>query len=293
MNKVVELILSIRINPFFWVVLGIGIITGFFREALMLFSIVFIHEIGHAAAAAYFGWKVRRIELLPFGGVAEIEDSGNKPIFQELIVVMAGPVQHLWMIALSYILVTTPIWSVANHELFVWHNVIILCFNLLPVLPLDGGRLVQLWFMERWSFRRAHLASLRSSFSALALLCLAASWLPFHLNLYIVITFLIISNYLEWKQRHYRFMRFLAGREKPFEEKMLDSVIRVSPTTQMREMVGLLRRGHQHSFVVDESQKKVTEQQVLAAFFKQGMTIPIRDLFETPPRINPTHIKVQ
>lgn len=52
--------------------------TGYFREVLMVFLIVFIHELGHAGAAHYFKWRIHKVELLPFGGVAEVEDSGNK-----------------------------------------------------------------------------------------------------------------------------------------------------------------------------------------------------------------------
>ena len=288
-----KLLLLIRINPFFWVVLGSGFVTGYFREALMLFFIVFVHELGHASMAVHYGWRIRKIELLPFGGVAEIEDSGNKPIKEELLVVLAGPLQHLWMIGASYALVETAVWSTSSHQLFVWHNLIILCFNLLPVLPLDGGRIVQLWFMDRWAYKKAHHASLISSISALFLIILAALILPFHLNLYIVILFLLINNYLEWKQRHYRFMRFLTERDQLPIHSSSNLVLNVSPDLHVRDAVRLLRRGHTHLFSLHSNKQQVPEKALLQALFDRRLTEPISTLINGPPRINSAQTKVQ
>ena len=51
--------------------------TGHFIELITLFAIVFIHECGHAAAAALLGCRVLSIQMLPFGGVAVIEDGAG------------------------------------------------------------------------------------------------------------------------------------------------------------------------------------------------------------------------
>ncbi|WP_306984165.1 M50 family metallopeptidase [Alkalicoccobacillus murimartini] len=288
-----SLISVIRLNPFFWVIIAIGIITGYFREALMLFAIVFIHELGHASVAVHYGWKIRKIELLPFGGVAEIEDSGNKPIKQEVLLVLAGPLQHVWMIGASYLFAGTAIWSQSNHELFLWHNLVILCFNLLPVLPLDGGRLVQLWFMERLAYKKAHKSSIFSSVIALCLICIATLFLPFHLNLYVVLFFLVINNYLEWKQRHYRFMRFLTEREALPTIHSPETELTVSPSLIVRDAVNLLRRGHSHLFTMQPGHGQVTEKDVLQALFNRKLTEPIKDLIDKPPRVNSIRTKVQ
>ena len=293
MINVWSLLSIVRINPFFWIVLAIGLLTGYFREAILLFFIVFVHEIGHAAAAVHFKWKLRKIELLPFGGVAEVEESGNKPIKEELIVILAGPIQHLWMIALSFLLVQTGGWSAYWHELFVWHNLVILCFNLLPILPLDGGKLVQLWFMERWSYKKAHLASIISSVSVLFIVAICTFILPFHLNMVLVLLFLIINNYLEWKQRHYRFMRFLTERKHLPNVEAKPLGVAVSPNLSVREAVRLLRRGYRHEFIFKNQKQQVSESLVLQALFDRKLTEPLHSLTTVPPRINSIEVKVQ
>lgn len=124
---------KIRIHPLFWLVLGAGVISGRFYEVLMLFIIVFIHEMGHGAAAHFFHWSIEKIELLPFGGVAQTNEYGNRPLVEECIVVLAGPVQHLLLWLIAAILYHYSILTSQEYALFVMHNTTILVFNLLPV----------------------------------------------------------------------------------------------------------------------------------------------------------------
>lgn len=246
-----DLLLKIKINPLFWLVVGIGVFTGYFREVLMIFTIVFIHEMGHAIAAHCFKWRIHKIELLPFGGVAEVEDVGNRPFHEELIVIIAGPLQHIWMMLLSYVLVHFSFWTSTDHHLFLWHNVMILCFNLLPVLPLDGGRLVQLWFTYRFPYVKALTYSRRASGTVLAvMIVISFIWFPYHLNLWVILTFLLLTNYLEWKQRYYRFMRFLMARRSNTYENQGREIISVRDSLPLREAMKQIKRGHYHIFKV-------------------------------------------
>ncbi|GAE27683.1 stage IV sporulation pro-sigma-K processing enzyme [Halalkalibacter wakoensis JCM 9140] len=248
-----ELIAKFKVNPLFWFVLGIGVFTGYFREVLMIFSIVLIHELGHALAAHFFKWRITKIELLPFGGVAEVEDVGNRPFHEELIVILAGPLQHIWMMLLSYFLVQFPFWTSTDHHLFIWHNAMILLFNLIPVLPLDGGRLVQLWYTYRFPYVQAlTISRWTSSFVLLAMVFISLIWFPYHLNLWVIITFLFLTNYLEYKQRHYRFMRFLmARRTMQATEK---SVVAVKDTLPLKEAMKRLKRGRYQLYKVFQVQ---------------------------------------
>ena len=82
----------------------------------------------------------QKIQLLPFGGVAELEEHGNKSLKEELVVVIAGPIQHIWMMAIGYMLFEAGWLHAELYYFFMWNNIIILAFNLLPIWPLDGGK---------------------------------------------------------------------------------------------------------------------------------------------------------
>ncbi len=271
-----------KINPLFWLVLGIGIITGYFREVIMVFTIVFIHEMGHVVAAKWFNWRIEKIELLPFGGVAEMNESANRPFREELIVIVSGPLQHLWMIGASFLLVQTPIWSVAEHQLFVWHNVMILGFNLLPIWPLDGGRILHLACTYRLPYKRGQKLTLLLSIIGIAIVGMVSYQLfPFHLNLWVVLLFLCVSNYLEWKQRHYVFIRFLLDRlylDKPHSKRYS---IRVQPNMKIRQVLELFRRGCQHTITINQTHC-ISEKMLLEAYFHQkAMDRKLEEVFSS------------
>ena len=91
----------LSLHPLFVIVMLASVFTGRFLELLTLFIIVFIHELGHAAAAAAMGFKVRAIQMLPFGGVAVIEDDGRMTAMKEIIIALAGPLQNVIMIGIT------------------------------------------------------------------------------------------------------------------------------------------------------------------------------------------------
>ncbi len=266
---------KIKINPLFWFVIGIGIITGYFKEIIMVFSIVFIHEMGHSVSAHFFKWRIRKIELLPFGGVAEVEEYGNRPLKEEFIVIISGPLQHLWLIALSFLLLQFDFWTANDHQLFISHNLMVLTFNLLPIWPLDGGKLLYLLFASKLSFQKSLEITLKSSFFLLFLFAIISIYLfPFHLNLWIVLLFLFFSLYFEWKQRNYAYMRFLLERYYKQDDPFMATVlIAVFAHETVQEVLKTFRRGVTHKVIIKEmsiTEKKIMkEKMILRAFFEE------------------------
>ncbi|WP_077614599.1 site-2 protease family protein [Caenibacillus caldisaponilyticus] len=204
---------AIRFHPVFWIVLGAGVLTGRFYEVAAVFFIVILHEAGHFAAAKAFHWRVASIELLPFGGVMKVDEVGTRPLSEELIVTLSGPLQHLWLPAVSFLLCLTPFWNPENHALFMDRNWMILAFNMLPVWPLDGGKLMLLVLSRAFPYRRAYRFTLVGS--ALMLGALTA-WMalkaPYSVNFMLIGGFLAFSIYKEWADQRYIFLRFLLAR---------------------------------------------------------------------------------
>ncbi|WP_241657884.1 M50 family metallopeptidase [Anaerobacillus alkaliphilus] len=270
-----SLLKKIKINPLFWFVIGIGIITGYFKEVIMVFTIVFIHEMGHSVVAHFFKWRIRKIELLPFGGVAEVEEYGNRPLKQEFWVIIAGPLQHIWLIGLSYILLPFEFWTVHDHHMFLTHNIMILLFNLVPIWPLDGGKLMYLLFSTKLSFQKSLDTTLRCSLVLLFIFAGITLYLfPFHLNLWIVLVFLLFSHYFEWKQKSYAYMRFLMERYYKPEEPFVTTVPIIVPAQlSVQDVLKQFRRGVKHKVVIKDFSvaPKVTiyEKVILTAFFEK------------------------
>ena len=194
-----------------------------------------IHELGHACTALSFGWRLKKIEILPFGGVAEVDEHGNKPIHEEALVLIAGPFMNMIMIGFAYVCISLGIWQEAFAYQFIEYNLIILFFNLLPIWPLDGGKLMQLLFSMFIPFKKAIKHSLLVSGGCFFIYVICVySFYPLYIYLWIVGTFLLIAQWLEWKQAPFQYQRFLLDRlHKTQNEELKYDVITIAIKPQL------------------------------------------------------------
>ncbi|WP_339059915.1 M50 family metallopeptidase [Tepidibacillus marianensis] len=102
--------MKVRINPFFWFIIIGGLATGQFIEIITLFGVVMIHELGHVFTAKSYGWKIIEIQLLPFGGMAKVEQPNDSRL-EEFVVALAGPLQNLMMILVTLGFQRLQLWS--------------------------------------------------------------------------------------------------------------------------------------------------------------------------------------
>lgn len=204
-----------RVHPLFVVIMALSAAVGYFVELITLFGIVIIHELGHAVAAHLYGWKVRDIQLLPFGGVATMEDRARTTAWEEMVVALAGPLQNIWMIGIALLMQTIGAWEGEWVDYFIRANAAIALFNLLPALPLDGGRIAQAWLSWHFPYFRVLLIANWLGIAASVGMTAAAFALlrdGIQLNLLLIGLFVLATNAVELKDMRYRFMRFLIHR---------------------------------------------------------------------------------
>ncbi|WP_434975053.1 site-2 protease family protein [Streptomyces collinus] len=113
--------------------------------AVAFYASVLVHELAHTVAAIRFRLPVRRIQLQFFGGVSEIEKEAETP-GREFVLAFVGPLLSLVLAGVFYLAMkpvepdTVP--GVLLAGLMI-SNLIVAAFNLLPGLPLDGGRMLR------------------------------------------------------------------------------------------------------------------------------------------------------
>jgi Zn-dependent protease len=121
-----------------------------------VFACVTLHELGHGLVAQGFGVQVREIVLLPIGGMARLSREPSKPM-HELVIAIAGPLVNVAIAALigGTVLVTLgsaralfelPMPVLSPRALLVWlflTNLLLAVLNMIPVLPMDGGRVLR------------------------------------------------------------------------------------------------------------------------------------------------------
>lgn len=130
---------------------------------VLFFVCVVLHELGHSLTARRYGVLAPRILLLPIGGMAEFDHLPRRPS-AELLITIAGPaVNYLLVLVLLPLVwrellgtVEIPDFSVADMltQLW-WANLIMGTFNLLPVFPMDGGRIFRALLAIKLPYLRA------------------------------------------------------------------------------------------------------------------------------------------
>lgn len=119
---------------------------------LLVFGSVLLHELGHAVVARTLGVHVAGIELSFFGGAAKMVQL-PRTATHELLIAAAGPAVSLMLGGLGL-----GLGALTHSSLFVWlgwTNFIIAAFNLIPALPMDGGRILRALLTRRMDFVRA------------------------------------------------------------------------------------------------------------------------------------------
>ncbi len=126
---------------------------------IAFFACVVLHELGHSLTAMRFGVGVRRILLMPIGGMAEFDRIPRQPS-RELLITLAGPAVNFVIAALLWPLVGLgsgeyPATLTGFGQLLLQANLVMGSFNLLPVFPMDGGRIFRALLATRWPYLRA------------------------------------------------------------------------------------------------------------------------------------------
>ncbi len=158
--------------------LGLMVLSGGGIQGLALmiavFGSVLMHELGHALVARSKGLPIADISLYPFGGMAKMTRA-PKTTGDEILVAAAGPVVSI-ILGLGF-------WgfSLATSSLQLWTlakvNLILGGFNLLPALPMDGGRILRAILARKVGYYKATTTAAKTArWIAMGMAIVGAVW---------------------------------------------------------------------------------------------------------------------
>ncbi|AJA48411.1 putative metalloprotease [Clostridium pasteurianum DSM 525 = ATCC 6013] len=144
----------IKINKFFIPYIILLIFIGFNGNLITAFIMVIFHEFTHYFVARYFGFKSGNVEILPFGAVLTVNDFEEASFKEDLIISLSGPIFNLVLAVIFYI-VYLYFHNTIINSLFLT-NAALGVFNLVPALPLDGGRIFRNLMARKIRYRLAN-----------------------------------------------------------------------------------------------------------------------------------------
>lgn len=279
---------TLRVHPLFPMMLllfilgGQGLLIGAFLMALVF------HEAGHVYAASRLALSVTQIELTPFGGVMQIEDGECLTGVKGFLLSSAGIVVNLFFLLLSAFLLRIHAGPFAIY--FLWANLAMLAINLLPVLPLDGGRMALALLSCRFSRMRVWKAMLilgRVLACLLILFSLCQALRGVYQSSYAILgCYLLYSSFLEEKQSAARYITALFSRRYRADSgaALPMQTVCVQGDTPLRVLLPQLNpRAYHRIAVLDDAAcgilGMISEKELYAAVLEQP-TSRIKDLLQ-------------
>ena len=252
-----------------------------------LFTIVVLHELGHALAARRYGIMTRDITLLPIGGVARLERMPDDPK-QELIVALAGPAVNVVLAAGIYLglslggQLTSLEQSVSFEngrfvdQLF-WVNVSLALFNLIPAFPMDGGRVLRALLAMRLEYVRATQVAARIGQG----IALIFGFVGLLFNPFLVFIALFVWMGAAQEASMAQMRSALDG--IPVMCAMVKNIRTLHPDDTLAHVIEHIHDGYHHDFVVVEADRPVgvlTRDDIASALGRYGLDVRVADVMQ-------------
>lgn len=130
---------KIQVDPMFLVLVPLMFLLGFTWEYIIIFISILMHELGHVSTAVLIGQRLLYIRLLPVG-LNAVMDGQVCNRRKNVLIYMAGPVVNMILFGLCWIFVDAYMIQSEILDFFILANIYLMIFNMIPILPLDGGK---------------------------------------------------------------------------------------------------------------------------------------------------------
>ncbi len=282
-----------RIHPLFFLFLLLYAYYGLIFEVLVVLASVLLHELAHTVVARRLHLRITEIELFPFGGQAKTEDFVAANPENEVCVALAGPGTSLALAGLAWSAVR---WGDPRLFFLFKVNLVLGLFNLLPVLPLDGGKVARAALSLKWGWRKATVNVARLGQITGFLICACGLYTGAYsfagANLFFLGLFLWWAARRESKLIGYGFVRYLVNKKSQLCRKgMMPACHLVAlPSTRLKDVIHAVSPASYTLVVLinekDEIEGCLTEAELIEAWFEKGPSALIGDLCPPKPQMN-------
>jgi len=223
---------------------------------IVLVMIITAHEIGHLIIITKFKYKIAEINFFPFGGIIKTEKDINSPLKEEIILAISGITVQLILGFIIFFLYQAGLVRTQFYYLFYSYNVILMIFNLLPIIPLDGHIILKSLLEYLFPYKKSFYISV--FISILGLIIFIIFNIAFAINNYIILGFLSYKIWESLKNFPYLQLRFFLERiMKKYQFKKIKIIQGININKMFKEK--------NHVFIKDN--KMIDEYHILAKKF--------------------------
>lgn len=195
-----------------YIIVALGfILSGYFSNIIIFTSIIIVHELGHIIMAKINNLKIDYITIYPYGGLLKMNNPINTNTKKELLLALGGIIFQIIFYLIVIILYKEKIIREYSFNLFTLYHTNILFFNLLPIHPLDGSKILNLLLSYIFPYKLTNILNIVISIITLSIL-LITNYYESNYTIIIIIT-IIINNLIKYFQElNYLFNKFLLER---------------------------------------------------------------------------------
>lgn len=186
-----NILVKFEINNFTYILFLLALLGGFFKDLVLIFIIVIVHEIGHIIMFKLFDIEIFKCVLYPFGGFTYVENRIHEKFYIKLFCALGGIINQIILWVLFYFLFKNNFLNYELYNKFNTYNNFIILFNLLPLIPLDGSKIVLYVLSLLVSFRLSYI--LYILICMISLIIFSLFIFLFKLNNIVIIVFLFFN----------------------------------------------------------------------------------------------------
>ena len=197
---------------FSYLLIAVGyILCGQYLSLIAFSFLVLIHELGHCLMAILFHVKISKVIIYPFGGMTKLKCFVNFSIFKELLIALFGVVFQSFGFLFICFLYKYNFIREYTLNIFSFYHFRMLFFNLLPIYPLDGGKIWQLILQIVFPFRVANMVCVICSLIVICSLFIFHVYVVSYSNviIFLILFYFLIDFYFKF---NYLYSRFLLER---------------------------------------------------------------------------------
>ncbi len=275
-----------KIHILFFPLLAASIMGGYFESFLAAYISALIHEFGHITTAKVFNIKISHIEILPFGICGRLKDNLIKSPDKEILIAISGPFLSFVLALLIYFsksYIQTEIYICIFHL-----NLLLGAVNLIPVIPLDGGRILKARLTKGLGIISALKISSFISYIFTAIIILISVYgllvCSFNFSLILISAFLLGNLCIEQKSVSKTVVSEMLGYKEKLTENDFNKayVITAFSSTPARKILKKLSYDRYYIvYIIDKNlkiKKVVTEGQIIEALTEKGVKIRLDEI---------------
>ncbi len=274
------------VNIWFFPVVLSAFWSGYGELFLLTFLIAFFHELSHVLCAKALNVGISKITIFPFGISAQLKSKYIKSSEKEFAIAFSGPLFNFLLFLLCTLLKHHKSFFAADYCATV--SLAMALINLVPVLPLDGGRIMKAILTQKYGIIRAYNFMLGLS-RILALLIIGFAVFVFFLSdfnfsLILISAFLIQNLSYEQKQLPHITLEEISQSPQKLTKKQLfaEKNLCAKESTPASSILRHLSYDYFCTVHIVDScnhiQKTLTESEILEALTKKGCSTKFRDI---------------